>query len=281
MSGMEYQMEELVPIVAKLAGRYTGGESTSITYEMARQLMDAVIYCIEETGREEGQVAGQDRMAAEEAYLLGSRMVLEKTERAKQRYNRSLEDFSDYGNQAYYDIYVKGIPSFFIRYDPKFNPQDHLLTLDYPVLIRLEHLAGVDRIEQYIKCVELEQAFLKQFPHRYPEELMRSCHGGSEELLINVAGLVMRHVLICMMMGKPVGNVELSAADFKGLEEKLRAADRDSVEKGLAGLLKTLIGRGYGGNQELYGYLAADLAGFGLELKNASEHGNLHLLVNG
>ena len=32
---MNYKMEELIPIVGKLAGRYTSFESTSVTYEKA------------------------------------------------------------------------------------------------------------------------------------------------------------------------------------------------------------------------------------------------------
>ena len=43
---MNYEMEELVPLVGKLEEKYTGHESTSITYEKAEQLMEAVIYCI-------------------------------------------------------------------------------------------------------------------------------------------------------------------------------------------------------------------------------------------
>lgn len=43
---MEYTMEELVPVVGKLAEKYTAYESTSITYEKAEQLMGAVLYCI-------------------------------------------------------------------------------------------------------------------------------------------------------------------------------------------------------------------------------------------
>ena len=42
---MDYEMEELVPIVGKLAEKYTANESTSITYEKAEQLMGAVLYC--------------------------------------------------------------------------------------------------------------------------------------------------------------------------------------------------------------------------------------------
>ena len=46
---MNYEMEELLPIVGKLAGQYTSNESGSVTYETANQLMGAVIYCIRET----------------------------------------------------------------------------------------------------------------------------------------------------------------------------------------------------------------------------------------
>ena len=43
-----YTMEELVPIVGRLAEKYCAGESSSVTYEKAEQLMGAVLYCIHE-----------------------------------------------------------------------------------------------------------------------------------------------------------------------------------------------------------------------------------------
>ncbi|MFT4006898.1 MAG: DUF6179 domain-containing protein, partial [Lacrimispora sp.] len=45
---MNIEMEELIPVVAELADKYTGKESTSITYDKANQLMGAVLYCIQE-----------------------------------------------------------------------------------------------------------------------------------------------------------------------------------------------------------------------------------------
>ncbi|MGN0343093.1 MAG: DUF6179 domain-containing protein [Roseburia sp.] len=39
-------MEELIPIVGKLTEEFTANESSSVTYERARQFMEAVIYCI-------------------------------------------------------------------------------------------------------------------------------------------------------------------------------------------------------------------------------------------
>ncbi len=44
---MEYRVEELMLIVSKLAGKYAVFENTSISYEKAQMLMEAVIYCLE------------------------------------------------------------------------------------------------------------------------------------------------------------------------------------------------------------------------------------------
>ncbi len=41
-----YDMNDLVPIVAMLTEKYTGNDSSSVTYEKANQLMEAVVYCI-------------------------------------------------------------------------------------------------------------------------------------------------------------------------------------------------------------------------------------------
>ena len=46
---MEYEMEELITIVGRLAEKYNAHESTSMTYEKAEQLMEAILYCIHET----------------------------------------------------------------------------------------------------------------------------------------------------------------------------------------------------------------------------------------
>ena len=45
-SVMEYRLEELLPAAAGLTEKYTSKESSSITYETAQMLMEAVIYCI-------------------------------------------------------------------------------------------------------------------------------------------------------------------------------------------------------------------------------------------
>lgn len=161
---MDYEMEELIPIVGSLAAKYTAFESTSVTYEMAEQLMEAVLYCIHETGMSENCCAVlTGAVSAEQAYELGVGYVEKKTKRALDLYHEILPEFVYYGNQCLYDTVIKGLPEFFKWYDVRFDPQNTILTLDYPVLRDLSGYTGVDRIYEYIRCICLEQRFLKKF----------------------------------------------------------------------------------------------------------------------
>ena len=65
---MDYGMSELVPIVGKLAEKYTGHEHTSISYEKAEQLMEAVLYCICETEKENTEFVEMSENAQNEFF---------------------------------------------------------------------------------------------------------------------------------------------------------------------------------------------------------------------
>ena len=103
---MNFSAEELLPVVGKLAEKYTGWESTSITYEKAEQLMEAVLYCIREMdGQKEGLVS-QEKMSAELAYEQGYQCVVEKVKETLDLYHKILSDFSFYENRCLRDCFV-------------------------------------------------------------------------------------------------------------------------------------------------------------------------------
>ena len=77
-----YEMEELVPLVAKLSEKYTSKESTSVSYETARQLMEAVMYCINECVSDQTLVSSQ-RLSAAKAYKYGYEALIEKVEQTQ------------------------------------------------------------------------------------------------------------------------------------------------------------------------------------------------------
>lgn len=198
-----YKMEELVPVVGKLVQRYTAGESTSVTYEKAEQLMGAVLYCIRELAYEErgdyscekGQqkcdiLAGQERLPAQQAYERGLACVEKKVRQALSLYNELMLRFDSYGNRCLQDTVVKGLPEFFKWHDMRFAPQDTILTLDYPVQRDLSAYTGIDRIYAYLRCIEKEQAFLHTFPRNDVIDALADYNPAYEDMVDNVCGAV-------------------------------------------------------------------------------------------
>lgn len=198
---MDYTMEELIPVAAGLAEKYTAFESGSLTYEKMEQLMGAVLYCIRETEMVEakgenlpeefsegGLRAG--KMPARQAYEAGLARVEQKVKAALALYNELIPEFSSYGNQCLYDTVVKGLPEFFKWYDMKFEPQNTILTLDYPVQKDLSEYTGIDRIYEYIKCIREEQDFLKKFPEEEVIRLLNCYHSEYREIFENICEMV-------------------------------------------------------------------------------------------
>ncbi len=272
---MSFETEELLPILAELADKYTGKESTSITYEKARQLMEAVLYCIHEYETDQAKsqelLTMDEKAAAKKVYSLGYETVLRNVKEAQILYNKIIPDFKYYENWCYYDTFVKGIPSFFLYYDPRFQPQNHILTLDYPVLYPVHSLQGIDAISAFIKCVSLEQVFLGKLPDEYVFHVLRAYSPDHGELIINLTGVVLRNILGCRMAGKRVNTEGYTPRELGRLMDYVNRNDRVELEQDMEGLVDELIRSAYDGLEELGDYLKADLHEHCFELKNAVE----------
>ena len=184
-----YSMEELIPIVAKLTEEFTAKESSSVTYERARQFMEAVIYCIGHAQNGDHAVAAGP-LSATEAYEIGYAAVVEKVRKTIERYNELVKFFDHYGNQNYRDTVEKALSGFFLYYDAKFAPMDHIITMDYPVFGLDMELEGIDRIRAYMDAIWEEQIYLRQFPREEVIDRLRSFHPHYEREYFNVREIV-------------------------------------------------------------------------------------------
>lgn len=75
---MDYEMEDLLPIVAELALKHTGFEHTSITYERAQEFMMAVLYCLKEYNDCQSDMPVRQDVSVKEQYQTGRRLLAEK-----------------------------------------------------------------------------------------------------------------------------------------------------------------------------------------------------------
>lgn len=275
-----YDMEELLPIVKELSEKCTSKESTSVTYEKAQQLMEAVIYCINEIECYDRSDLNQvfdnkSSLQAREAYQIGYELVLKKVQKAHDTYNEMILSFCSYGNIAYKETIEEGLTSFFQWYDPKLNPQNHIILADYPLLLSFYDLKGIDFIFNYIICVELEQKFLMKLSKLAVIEILNQYHSGYEELIVNVCGIVMRKILICMLIDMNSYQSKLQLSDYKKLEELVKQFSKNELTDRLEQFLYILIKTVYDEDKHLFDYLKKETENITVELINAVENNNL------
>ncbi len=305
---MHFEMEELVPIVAKLAGEYTSFESTSIPYEKAQQLMEAVLYCIheaelveaaenvsaaEDVGETRSHLpVSKEKTSARQAYHTGKNCVEQKTKQALNLYHAILPEFVSCGNRCLYETFTKGLPEFFRWYDVKFAPQNTIVTLDYPILKDISGLTGIDKIYEFLQCISLEQKFLQKFPEEYVTEILeqyaKKVSGAQDtgrELAENICEIVLASVLPHMLIRKPLSEFYFQEEEYARLQEIISRAELPELRKLLTDAAKAFL-RAYGGGfgqekveEEWTEYMLRPAGEIAVRLKNAADHGTLSSLI--
>lgn len=287
---MDYEMEELVPIVGKLVRQYTAYESTSVTYEKAEQFMEAVLYCIHENELSgHHSLVSAERIPAQQAYEAGLFRVEEKVKKTLELYHEILPEFVSFGNGCLYDTFVKGMPEFFKWYDIQFEPQNTILTLDYPVLKDLSMYTGIDKIYEYMVCISLEQKFLKAFPEDSVIKILSRYQSRYTEMIDNLCEIVLAAVVGHILSDKPLAENDFQEEDYLHMREALlrkepvNAAEPGGIHRKLKKGVIVFAEKYCGDSSELIEYLTDAVDGIVVRMKNAAEYGSLRqiLLRNG
>lgn len=275
---MKYELAKLLPIVESLSRKYTRNESTSISYETAQQLMEAVLYCIQEMKSAPADLPAAVLSPAD-AYAFGYEAVLKKTKQTAARYNALMERFSSYGNRAYEETIVQGFPAFFRWYDPLFAPQEHILTLDYPLLLPLEALCGIDRITTYLKCIETEQRFLRCFSEEFVRSALSKHHPQWEELFLNLPYHVLKKLMCLLLLDIHQEKERFSDIDYNNLRTKLNGLSKEALKERLTILLLQFLAQYFPQDTAMETYLNYAVEDIATELCLGMEKDSLSRIV--
>ncbi len=273
---MGYGMNDLIPVVARLAEKYVGGDSTSVTYEKAEQLMEAVLYCIHEAETcGSNPVVSTKETPAQEVYEAGVACAKEKVKAALNLYHEILPEFVSFGNQCLEDTFIKGIPRFFKWYDVEFEPQNTIITLDYPALKDLSGMTGIDKIYEFLKCILQEQRFLKGFPENYVGRILEKYKNIYEKMTGNPCEVVFMSVAEHILMGKPLSEEETGEEDWLELKRIFRQEDLQAVNMRLKTETEIFIQKYYDNCRELSEYLTGFIGEITARLKYAADSGGI------
>lgn len=273
---MKYEIEDLVPIVAKLAEGYTSKESSSISYDRAQQLMEAVLYSIREgEGEDQFSLAQKDELSPEKMYEIGAKRVEEKTKETLNLYNEMMAHFSSYENKCLDDTVVKGLPEFFKWYDCKYEPQNTILTLDYPVLIENPEHTGIDKICDYVLCIQLEQKFLNQFSSEYVIEILSKYNKHYRVMIENICEIVLMNVICHIVAGKKISILDFEPEEYLKLQALIQMETPSDLRDKLKNAINVLIREYYENDENLMEYLYKAVDNISVRMKTAADNGNL------
>lgn len=305
----EYEMEELFPILEKLSKKYTSNESSSITYETAQVLMGAILFCINEyyqteclaynskkkysgnvteTVEEKTSIKNYGKVIdVQKAYQMGYEAVIEKVKAAYQIYEEILDLWDDYGCRSCSDTILKGMPQFFLKYDPQFNPQNHILTLDYCVLGKLDGFEGINLIYEYLICIKKEWTFLRLFES---EKIRNLLLNGMQDYKTLFLGNIVEEVLIvaigCIIAEKSIELLELDRNDIIKIKDFFEE-DNLYLSK-LFGLIKQVFNQceikkllnDAENKEDMIEYFSSLCNDYAVRIGNGMEHNSLHIVFH-
>ena len=272
---MDYQMEELLPIVSELAQKYAGYESTSITYEKAQSLMEAVLFCLSEYNSSAKDSLVQKDISVKEQYNIGAKLLSEKVENIRKIFNEISFQFEDFGVKCLYDTVQKGIPQFLKWYDIKFCPQNTILTLDYPLLIDCSSLTGADAVYKYIWAIQTEQIFLGKFDRNYVMLVLEKYNSEYRDMIENICSIVLTNIIGHIAIKKPFNDIDFLYGEYLQLSKIFAGKSIPDIENVVKDLIKKIVSRFYENDMDMLEYLCYETNNIAVRIYTANQHEQL------
>lgn len=272
---MDYQMEELLPIVSELAQKYAGYESTSITYEKAQSLMEAVLFCLSEYNSSAKDSLVQKDISVKEQYNIGAKLLFEKVENIRKIFNEISFQFEDFGVKCLYDTVQKGIPQFLKWYDIKFCPQNTILTLDYPLLIDCSSLTGADAVYKYIRAIQTEQIFLRKFDRNYVMLVLEKYNSEYRDMIENICSIVLTNIIGHIAIKKPFNDIDFLYEEYLQLSKIFAGKSIPDIKNVVKDLIKKIVSQFYENDMDMLEYLCYETNNIAVRIYTANQHEQL------
>lgn len=272
---MDDRMEELLPVISELAQQYTGFESTSITYEKAQSLMEAVLFCLREYSDSCTDALINRDISVKEQYQIGRKRLSDKVEEIRKIFNEISLRFADFGVKCLYDTVQRGIPQFLKWYDIRFCPQDTILTLDYPVLTDCSTMAGADAVYMYMRAIRTEQMFLDAFDRNYIVRVLEKYDSDYRDMTENICSIVLANMIGHIAIQKPLGDEAFQHEDYLQLSEVFAGKKVPDIENAVTALIGKIVDRFYEKDRDMLAYLCCETKNIAVRIDTANQHGQL------
>lgn len=275
----EKELMEALPIMAKLSKKYTSGESSSVTYETANQLMGTIFYCVHEYETGSALPKRQVEVSLREKYEIGRSRLIQKIQDCQMRYSDLMTYFKAYGNHNYEDTVTKAISGFFVSYDFMFYPQNTIITCDYPTIIPVCGMpeTGIDLIEKYLTYIELEQKFLHKLEDEFIYDILYRSNCDYRNQYDNISAIIFRSLLGLMLTGENIK--EKREHTYNRLFDMIQKNNLTELKNRLDQSSMLMFHKKYENAVELHEYFKNEVTELAVRLKQVKDANSLQNIL--
>ena len=232
---------ELMTLLAEQTDQWSHGESSSIPTEKAQEMMASVMFVLgvqlKTYPTPEQAVDLLKSKPLKSLFESGLKLVRSKMATSR-RLQKQIADNLLYTPNVYYrSTIVDGINGFFKLYRPQFTAHEIHITADYPVLAGRPELNGIEFIEQYLRCIEAENAFCRCFAAEDIHYLLCGLTPDYPKIPMNLLEPVLLSALGLILVNRNPVLLDLHKKDIALLQQQFSGQPvheiQDSLEKAL------------------------------------------------
>ena len=227
--------------MAEQTDQWSHGESSSIPTEKAQDMMASVMFVLgvqlKTYPTPEQAVELLKLKPLKSLFENGLKLVRSKMAISRRLQKQIADNLLDTPNVYYRSTIVDGINGFFKLYRPQFTAHEIHITADYPVLAGRPELNGIEFIEQYLRCIEAENAFCRCFAAEDIHDLLCGLTPDYPQIPMNLFEPVLLSALGLILVNRNPVLLDLHQRDIDLLQQQFSGESvyeiQDSLEKAL------------------------------------------------
>lgn len=212
---------DLLVILAEQCDKWSHGESSSVPIEKAQDIMTSILFVISIKLKSYQSPEQAVKMLKSEQlksfFESGLQIVYRKIAVARYLQKRIVDNLLQTPNIYYRSTIVNGINGFFKLYSPQFSAHEIHITADYPVFAARPESDGIEFIEQYLRCIEAENAFCVQFCSQDIHHLLCGLTQDYRSIPMNLFEYVMLSASGLVLLNRNPQKLNLSKKDVENL----------------------------------------------------------------
>ena len=151
-------------------------------------------------------------------YYLSREYLFQKVNKVKLFYNVIfLNNLLEVNNTFYNDTLKLGIKSFFKIYNPEYDAENYLITVDYNPYLERPNLKGIEFIEEYLNYLNHENIFCRNFPLNKIDNLLKEIYDNYQDIPINIFETIFLVSILLMYQNKNIFDLDIREININNL----------------------------------------------------------------